>query len=107
MFLAGTASCPVNERYSDCVVPCNDCHTRGDCKFLFCNKGCDCQEGYFRNSDGKCIPATECASKNEVISTHMGGCNEARCVAFCKGYGLRGSCKEAYPGGEKLCLCTK
>ncbi|CAL1300781.1 unnamed protein product [Larinioides sclopetarius] len=104
---AKSVGCPVNEGQSNCVVYCNDCKRRGQCTLFICYKGCDCLEGYFRNNDRKCVPAAECSTKNEKVDTHMGGCIEARCAAFCQGYGKRGNCKEAYPGGEKLCLCSK
>ncbi|CAL1266706.1 unnamed protein product [Larinioides sclopetarius] len=55
-----TKKCPKNEEYSDCVVPCNDCQTRGKCNFLVCNKGCDCRKGYYRDFNGRCIPARQC-----------------------------------------------
>ncbi|KAG8183312.1 hypothetical protein JTE90_002804 [Oedothorax gibbosus] len=53
-------TCPVNEEYTDCVIPCNDCETKGDCDFLVCNKGCDCKRGYYRDQNGKCIPESQC-----------------------------------------------
>ncbi|GBN47146.1 hypothetical protein AVEN_91085-1 [Araneus ventricosus] len=52
--------CPKNEVYSDCVIPCNDCQTRGKCNFLVCNKGCDCRKGYYRDFSGRCVPARQC-----------------------------------------------
>ncbi|GBN47144.1 hypothetical protein AVEN_91084-1, partial [Araneus ventricosus] len=55
-----TKKCPKNEVYSDCVIPCNDCQTRGKCNFLVCNKGCDCRKGYYRDFSGRCIPARQC-----------------------------------------------
>ncbi|GFR05007.1 hypothetical protein TNCT_498982 [Trichonephila clavata] len=56
----GTQICPKNEVPSDCVIPCNDCQTRGKCNFLVCNKGCDCKKGYFRDFRGRCIPELQC-----------------------------------------------
>ncbi|KFM77647.1 Zonadhesin, partial [Stegodyphus mimosarum] len=52
--------CGPFEKYSSCVNPCNDCEIRGDCQFLVCNEGCDCIDGYYRDENGRCIPAAEC-----------------------------------------------
>ncbi|GFT53006.1 hypothetical protein NPIL_616831 [Nephila pilipes] len=56
----GTQQCPLNEEPSDCVIPCNDCQTKGKCAFLVCNKGCDCKKGFYRDDTGMCIPELQC-----------------------------------------------
>ncbi|GFS64084.1 zonadhesin, partial [Nephila pilipes] len=58
-------SCPVNEVSSTCVIPCNDCQTKGKCNFLVCNKGCDCKKGFYRSYGGICIPENACPPSNQ------------------------------------------
>ncbi|GBM98800.1 Zonadhesin [Araneus ventricosus] len=59
--IAEEISCGVNEEYTDCVNPCNDCVKQGQCQYN-CEYGCDCKKGYFKDSRGVCIPAEQCAS---------------------------------------------
>ncbi|CAL1267801.1 unnamed protein product [Larinioides sclopetarius] len=57
--IAEEVSCGVNEEYTDCVNPCNDCIKQGQCQYN-CEYGCDCKKGYFKDSRGVCIPAEQC-----------------------------------------------
>ncbi|GIX68938.1 zonadhesin [Caerostris extrusa] len=59
--IGAEVACGVNEEYTDCVSPCNDCLKQGNCKY-HCEYGCDCKKGYFRDSKGICIPAEQCST---------------------------------------------
>ncbi|GFY49729.1 hypothetical protein TNIN_153501 [Trichonephila inaurata madagascariensis] len=52
--------CGVNERYTDCVNPCNTCRLIGVHCSIICESGCDCIEGHRKNQYGICIPERSC-----------------------------------------------
>ncbi|GFV25247.1 tissue factor pathway inhibitor [Trichonephila clavipes] len=78
----GAGRCPKNEERSDCVIPCNDCQTRGRCNFLVCNEGCDCKKGYYRDFRGRCIPELQCP----LVDQHPSGsiCDQKKEVGPCR-----------------------
>ncbi|XP_055930162.1 zonadhesin-like [Argiope bruennichi] len=71
--IAEEITCGVNEEYTDCVSPCNDCIKQGQCQYN-CEYGCDCKKGYFRDSRGVCIPAEQC--ETSVDSRNCRSCRE-------------------------------
>ncbi|GIY03103.1 zonadhesin [Caerostris extrusa] len=103
-----TGQCPENEESSDCVVPCNDCQTRGKCNFLVCNKGCDCKKGYYRDFNGRCIPEFQCPLIDPTPPT-TGLCPEneesSNCVVPCNDCQTRGKCN--FLVCNKGCDCKK
>ncbi|KAG8177858.1 hypothetical protein JTE90_027123 [Oedothorax gibbosus] len=90
-----------NEEYSDCAVPCNDCQTRGKCQY-HCEYGCDCKQGYHRDSKGLCVPASQCPGlcpQNEEYQE----CGSA-CPVTCQNRSQIVSCNEYCVKG---CFCRK
>lgn len=61
MFFSFLAVCDSHERATDCVNLCNTCDAGCDtCQFNMCRPGCDCMDGFKRDSNGTCIAAFEC-----------------------------------------------
>jgi len=77
--------CGLNEVYSECGVTCgyrcSDINKNIDCP-LQCQKGCFCNEGFLRDSNGVCIARKDCpidpiqCQKNEVYSKCGKHCGE-------------------------------
>lgn len=65
-FLAPTPNtCGLNEVQADCKQECppQDCDfdlELADCRPVPCQPGCNCLDGYLRNSSGICIPKNQC-----------------------------------------------
>uniref|UniRef100_A0A1V1WBY6 Putative protease inhibitor n=1 Tax=Superstitionia donensis TaxID=311983 RepID=A0A1V1WBY6_9SCOR len=58
----GDDNCEENEVYTKCGSICESCDdfiTPRPCPEI-CFIGCACKEGYFRDTNEKCIPAEEC-----------------------------------------------
>ncbi|XP_035227821.1 zonadhesin-like, partial [Stegodyphus dumicola] len=81
--------CGPFERYSTCVNPCNDCEIKGNCQFLVCNEGCDCIEGFHRDKNGNCIPASECPTEDKCGPFEK----YSSCVNPCNDCEIRGNCQ--------------
>ncbi|XP_035220585.1 zonadhesin-like isoform X2 [Stegodyphus dumicola] len=56
--------CPENEEFVHCINLCNNCLDKGRCVTDVCVSGCDCVEGYYRNTDGLCVPERLCDITN-------------------------------------------
>ncbi|XP_076686494.1 chymotrypsin-elastase inhibitor ixodidin-like isoform X2 [Andrena cerasifolii] len=60
--VASAARCRKNEVYTDCGSACPATCARpnpGPCT-LQCVQGCFCKPGLVRDSNGKCVPPSEC-----------------------------------------------
>ncbi|GFT45325.1 zonadhesin [Nephila pilipes] len=85
--------CQPNEVASDCVNPCNTCSQRGKCFYEYCNRGCDCQPGCFRNSTGQCVPATKCDARESLCPKQE---HYVPCINLCNDCWSRGDCEQTY-----------
>ncbi|XP_035220009.1 zonadhesin-like [Stegodyphus dumicola] len=86
--------CRENERPTQCVIPCNTCAQRGKCYNGYCNKGCDCKLGFYRNYTGHCIPGSQCDLQDPLPCPR----NEhfVPCVSLCNDCYYRGNCEEIF-----------
>ncbi|XP_054709379.1 SCO-spondin-like [Uloborus diversus] len=90
-------SCPINEHYVQCVNTCNDCWSYGECSQTYCNPGCDCKPGYFRNQYNDCVPEYQCpisavnCRENEEYTQCVNPCNDCENKGKCQ-YSCEAGC---------------
>ncbi|GFV25852.1 zonadhesin [Trichonephila clavipes] len=86
-------ACGINEEYTDCVNPCNDCIKQGNCQYV-CQYGCDCKKGYFRDPKGLCIPAEQCSAEPGIESKNCRNCRQI-CPANEQFYVCKPTCRNS------------
>ncbi|RWS23625.1 scavenger receptor cysteine-rich protein-like protein [Leptotrombidium deliense] len=63
-------SCKQNEKYTECGSACPDTcdnyQDKGRICTSQCVSGCECNDGYVRNSDGECVHPDECFVKSQI-----------------------------------------
>ncbi|KAJ8732567.1 hypothetical protein PYW07_015166 [Mythimna separata] len=107
--------CPTNEVYSPCVQrtcrpqTCSErdhaMETCPTCDAADCKRGCVCQENYYRNDQGVCVPYKECeglkcTNPHEVYEPKFQECPPNTCVSLV----ARFSCAENQKVGP-ACRC--
>ncbi|GIY61357.1 papilin [Caerostris darwini] len=82
----GQEVCGENERYTGCGTACpltcdNYDNPPKICN-LMCKIGCECQDGFVRSADGKCVLPEECPGRAEEESN----CHDEADGGMCRGY---------------------
>ncbi|GFR11582.1 papilin [Trichonephila clavata] len=82
---AADQECGVNERYTDCGTACpltcdNYKNPPKICN-LMCMIGCECQDGYVRSREGRCVRPEQCPQRESEKN-----CHEEADGGMCRGY---------------------
>ncbi|KAJ0177893.1 hypothetical protein K1T71_006766 [Dendrolimus kikuchii] len=111
--------CGTNEVWSSCVITCppqscDSIYTSYLCAQIepkSCEPGCNCMDGYLRNSDGVCIPSEQCPGtsvkckrKNEVWNSCPSPCLAEYCSDFYKTHDVSECDSNTC---EPRCVCKK
>lgn len=77
-------TCGTNEEYQECGSACSA--TCDDLRYplpkppkvcpMICIAGCSCKKGYYRASDGQCVPPEKCCGENERYKECGSSCVE-------------------------------
>ncbi|KHJ87279.1 trypsin Inhibitor like cysteine rich domain protein [Oesophagostomum dentatum] len=69
---AGGQKCGENESFKECASHCEpSCEQKSPICILSCAPGkCQCNEGFYRRSDGKCVTEAECDENTKGGSSY-------------------------------------
>ncbi|GBM17501.1 Carboxypeptidase inhibitor SmCI [Araneus ventricosus] len=80
--------CGENERYNGCGTACPlTCENYDNPpKFcvLMCMIGCECEEGFVKRADGKCVRPDQCPNRQALHAKTRNACEEDKEVGPCK-----------------------
>ncbi|GBM17505.1 Papilin [Araneus ventricosus] len=100
--------CGENERYNGCgtacPLTCENYDNPPKICVLMCKIGCECEEGFVRRADGKCVKPDQCPNRQAALDRP--DCDKAAETGLCRAYIPRyyydqeaGQCKKFIYGG--------